>query len=559
MINQVYVRYSYDLSSDIDEILQGKWLTIKLADKNVVSSGTINRNDGTGVSLFTGEKPGTIDGATTESRQWQWKFLASPVESTSDYYGTLDPYAIRIFNRNANYTTDMSLNPNPMGVGIKVNGCDRFALLSHPSGGYALAVAKEYPQYDYYFLNGADMTTSVAATTCTENRQQLTALNASAYTTAKAALTADGEYYYKYGNGDGTNETPETYTYKKVVVISGVKTEYDSDVSEWSASDTYYFTVKTNALSPGAQLVVNDDVEHNYVYKVITNDASGNKLAASAEQDKDGASEHNFVPYLPFDIQTPLLNIGEDYKYYGAAIESSETYTVNDETQLITLYGLYNDEVYVRYEAYDMDKTLYEVPNMKTLVEGKVARHDDSKDAALNINDRLPYNIIWENDNMMRSNDNTETDVTGDFIKGKAGQNLQADIANGYVWKFQGNDPYALKIYNNKQAKFIHAASAENDAACTLTDTPTEFMLLKHDGYDYGVLAVTGHKESALTMTDDNGSTLGVAKITTSAPKYFIIFGLSTHKLIYHLVLANIGKTVEIPYSDNISYINQKR
>lgn len=547
MINQVYVRYSYDASSDIDEILQGKWLTIKLADKNVVSSGTINRNDGTGVSLFTGEKPGTIDGATTARRQWQWKFLASPVESTSDYYGTLDPYAIRIFNRNANYTPDLSLNPNPMGVGIKVNGTDRFALLSHPDGGYALAVAKEYPQYDYYFLNGASMTTSVAATTCTENRQKLTAANESDYTTAKNALSADGEYYYKYSNGG----EPETFTYKKVVVISGVKTEYESDASEWSASDTYYFTVKTNALSPDAQLVVNDDVEHNYVYKVITNDASGNKLAASAEQDKDGASEHNFVPYLPFDIQTPLLNIGEDYKYYGAAAESSGAYTVNDATKLITLYGLYNDEVYVRYEAYDMDKTLYEVPNMKTLVEGKVARHDDSKDAALNINNGLPYNIIWEDDNMMRSNDDTETDVTGDYIKGKAGQNLQADIANGYVWKFQGNDPYALKIYNNKQAKFIHAASAENDAACTLTDTPTEFMLLKRDGYDYGVLEVTGHKGSALTMTDDNGLTLGVAKITTSAPKYFIIFGLSTHKLIYHLAIANIGETVEIPYSEN--------
>ena len=568
MINQVYVRYSYDASSDIDEILQGKWLTIKLADKNVQASGTIVTTDdpstpavdekGTGVSLFTGSKPETINWES-DARKWQWKFLASPVNPESVYYGTLDPYAIQIFNREKNNDPTLLAENSPMGVGIKVNGCDRFALLSHPSGGYALAVAKEYPQYDYYFLNGAGMTTSVAATTCTENRQKLTATNASAYTTAKAALTADGEYYYRYGNGDGTNETPETYTYKKVVVISGVKTEYDSDVSEWSASDTYYFTVKTNALSPGAQLVVNDDVEHNYVYKVITNDASGNKLAVSSIQNKEGASEHNFVPYLPFDIQTPLLNVGEDYKYYGAAAESSGAYTVNDATKLITLYGLYNDEVYVRYEAYDMDKALYEVPNMKTLVEGKVARHDDSKDAALNINDGLPYNIIWEDDNMMRSNDDSNTNADGTYIKGKAGQALQADTENnGYVWKFQGNDPYALKIYNSKQAKYIQAASAADDAACTLTDTPTEFMLLKHANYDYGVLEMTGHKGSALTMTDDNGSTLGVAKITTSAPKYFIIFGLSTHKLIYHLVLANIGETVEIPYSDNNDPLDQR-
>lgn len=59
-----------------------------------------------------------------------------------------------------------------MAVGIKVpnenNGADRFALLSHTSGGYALVVAGTN-SYTYTFLNGADMTTSVAATTATES------------------------------------------------------------------------------------------------------------------------------------------------------------------------------------------------------------------------------------------------------------------------------------------------------------------------------------------------------------------------------------------------------
>ena len=546
MTNQVYVRYSYDPSSDFEELLQGKWVTITLGNKDVQATGAIgafqktatdnadyatqkaalttdgeyyfkigtstytykkvtvtssspnegedcteeawaNALDGTGVLLYTGSKPGTIDGATTERRKWQWKFLASPVDPSSDYYGTLDPYAVRIYNRDKNYTTDMSLNPNPMGVGIKVNGTERFALLSS-SGGYALAVTGlgtvENYDYTYQFLNGADMT----------------APDAGSPVAAITALEAD-------------------------------------------------FTIKTGTISAGAILDVNDDVTYNYTYNVITNDASGNKLAVNATQDKDGASEHSFVPYLPADIQTPLLDMS-DYLYYGGANIVSDTYTVIPETHLITLYGLYDDVVYVRYAAYDMDNTTYEVPNKKDLVGGKVARHDESKDAALNINNGLPYNIIWENDNMMRSNDNTETDVTGDYIKGKAGQDLKADGANGYVWKFQGNDPYALKIYNNKQGKYIHAASAANDAACTLTDEPTEFMLLKRDGYDYGVLEMTSHKGSKLTMTNDDGTTLGVAKITTGNPKYFIIFGLSTHKLIYHLVLANIGETVEIPYSD---------
>ena len=108
-----------------------------------------------------------------------------------------------------------------------------------------------------------------------------------------------------------------------------------------------------------------------------------------------------------------------------------------------------------------------------------------------------------------------------------------------------------MRIYNNKQGKYIHAASADNNAACTLTSEPTLFMLLNRADYEYGVLEMTGHKGSKLTMTDDNGSTLGVAKITTGNPKYFIIFGLSTHKLIYHLAIAKIGYTVEIPYSSS--------
>lgn len=495
MTNQVYVRYSYNPGSDVDGLLQGKWLTIKLANVDVQSYGKIENHDpidGTGVSLYTGTKPEIIDGATDDSRKWQWKFLASPVESSSDYYGTLDPYAVRIFNRYANYAIDVSLDPNPMGTGIKVNGTDRFALLS-TSVGYAFAVAGENDTYTYSFLNGTGMTAPDAVSPV-------------------AATTA-----------------PEPG-----------------------------FTIKTGTISDGSIVVVNDDVTYRYDYKVITNDDTGNKLAVSATQDKAGASEHGYVPYLPFDIQSKLLDIDKDYEYYGSATESGGAYTVNDATKLVTLYGLYNDEVYVRYKAYSMDNTKYEVPNKKDVDgSGNVIKHAESKDAALNIDNGLPYNIIWEKDNMMRSNDDSNTDTDGTYIKGKAGQNLQADGDNGYVWKFQSNDPYALKIYNGKQGKYIHAASAADGAACTLTETPTEFMLLKRENYENGVFEMTGHKGYKLTMTNDNGSTLGIAQITTGDPHYFIIFGLSTHRLIYHLVIAKTcpdhnnpqeGEYVDIPH-----------
>ena len=488
------------MSADLeaDRMLQGQWYTVTLNSKNMQADGTVNVKDneetvaveevpGTGVNIYSGSKPATVD---KNEKKWQWKFFVAPADSTSDYYVKPDPYAVHLFNRYSNYTTNPSVEPSPMAVAIKVpneaTGVDRFAVLSHPSGGYALVVAKDCSDYKYYFLNGKDMTNP----------------------------------------DEGTPYTADT-------------------VQETG------FNYKSGTISNYAQLEVNNDVKHAYTYYVINQDSA---IAVSAEQTAEEAANHGYEPYLPEDAQSPLLNINKDYKYYGFHARPKSKYAVIPQTILSTLSGLYDDDVYVRYEAYDINTTEYEVPNKKDLVDGKVARHSESKDAALHIDGGLPYDIIWENDNMMRSNDDSNSDTNGDYIKGKANQNLQADGTNGYVWKFQGNDPYALKIYNNKQEKYIHAASTDNDAACTLTAEPTKFMLLKKEGYEYGVLAMTGYKDSKLTMADDgNASTLDAAKITTGDPGYFIIFGLSTHKLIYHLAIAKIGETVKIPYSESNS------
>ncbi len=553
MTNDVYVRYSYDASADELGILQGKWFTINLAGKDVKcgDSDAINTATGTGVSLLQGtDKPTpTVDGSEG-NRKWQWKFLVAPIDQSSELHESPDPYAIQLFNRQANYCADMR-EPNPMRIPIKVNTHDRFSLLSHPDDGYALAV-NGLGTYSYDFLNGASMDTDDAATTVNENRQKIEVENETAYTAAKNALTLDGEYYYKYGNGD----KPLTYTYKKVTKDSETQTEVVITEDQWASGDTYHFNIKSTALSAGAQLLMNDDVTHTYTYYVINNDL---KQAVNDEQTFAEASENRFTPTLPYNIQSPLLNM-TNYLYYGSATKddkenddpSDDTYEVVDRTKLFTLYGLYDDQVYVRYNAYSMDDTEYKVPNQKTLVAGKVAKGSESKDAALNINDGLPYNIVWENDNMMRSNDNSNSDSDGDYIKGKAGQILQSDGTNGYVWKFRGDDPYALKIYNGHRGKYIQAASASNGAACTLTGTPTEFMLLKRENYEYGVFEMTGHKGYMLTIPDDgDATTIESAQITTSNPQYFIIFGLSTHRLIYHLAIAKIGETVEIPYSES--------
>ena len=503
---------------------------------------TETTDDGTFESKWSNSKPLTMD---ADGKKWQWKFLQAPTDPSSDYYVEPDPYAIQIFNRFSNYTINPSLQPSPMAIGIKVpnanDGADRFALLSHPSGGYALVVAKEYDRnYNYQFLNGENMTipSTTAATVFLGNPQKTTVADEDAYNTAKAALTMDGEYYYKYGNGD----EPVTYTYKKIIRTSGANTETASDKTEWESIDTNRFTYKDNKLNTGTQLLISNDVTHDFKYHVINNSS---KLAVSANQTTEEAAYHEYFPYLPEAIQTPLLREKKDYKYYGFAnhIVATDTYTVIPQTILYTLAGLYDDDVWVRYEAYDMDSTTFKIPNKKTVVAGKVARDPSSIDVSMNIKGELPYNIIWENDNMMKAVDTSEpADGTYEEIGYDASHDLSGN--EEHIWYFTGNDPYALKI-KHKKGMYVNGTSA-------LAAEGKEFMLLKKSDYDYGILQETGgtNKLSDYGQTTEPGD-----------PTKFIVFGLSIHDLIYRLVIAKTcelskkstatsDQYVDIPYSD---------
>ena len=548
----VKVRYNYDEDADHggDGVLEGKWFTVKLANKDLQSSETRvvvteNETQGTGVDLKEGtSKPATID---EDDLRWQWKFLVAPADPSSDYYIAPDPYAVQIFNRYANYTDNPTVEPSPMAVGIKVpnanDGTDRFALLSHTDGGYALAVAglgtaSDY-DYTYKFLNGESMTTSVGATTATEKNYQLVVATDAAYATAKADLEGkqDGDYYFKINNNK---------TYKKVTVSGGSPDEGANSTKEaWERA--YHFTIKSGSLSSGSQLRVIDDVKHNFIYKVINNSL---KLAVSGTQTDGEAEEHQYAPYVPETLQTPLLNM-EDYKYYGFATPnnndtpenpSDDTYTVIPQTLLYTINGLYDDVVWVRYGAYDVDKTSYMVPNKRNNTgTGTIVVDDDAKFTALNISGKLPYNIIWEDDKMMATDG---TNISSEGSKKLSGE-------TNHVWRFFGDDPYAIQIRHGREGKYDVGSS-------TLSPTADKtFMLLKKDGYEFGVLQETSGTKKLSSYGE---------QLVSDNPKYFIIFGLSTHKLIYRLVIANTcadkanpeaGEYVDIPYSEENNPIDQ--
>ncbi|MBE6324158.1 MAG: hypothetical protein E7074_04160 [Bacteroidales bacterium] len=556
--NTIYVRYSYDESADLDgdKILLGKWFTIKLNNLDVVASGTIVTKDdpetvaeeipGTGVSLLQGtSKPGTID---EDDKTWQWKFLVAPIDPSSELHESPDPYAIQIFNRDANKDTSIDPSTSKMRIPIKVNGTDRFSLLRHPSGGYALAV-NGLETYNYSFLNGSGMTTSVAATTALENNYQRTVANydAGGFETARSNLSGqpDGDYYFKIYDGN------KNASYKKVTVTSGTPGEgVSSTVDEWNGA--YHFTIKSGVLSPGTQLILNNDVTHNYNYSVINNAGSDyvvdnpGYLAVEATQNDAAAAPNGYAPYLPLEAQSELLNADEDYLYYGSATLSDGKYTVATTTKLFTLYGLYDDQVYVRYKKYDPAKGVYEVPNKRNAKESTtVARDPGSQDVALNIKGELPYNIIWYDNNMM-STESEETTAITDGGK----QDLSG--LKKYVWYFEGNDPYALKIRHKLSSNYVNGTGTLVASA----GDAKQFMLLKKTGYDYGILAETGNQNTKLS---------GYGQTTTTGdPTEFIIFGLSVHDLIYRLIIAKTcpNKTadplptdeyVDIPYMESES------
>ncbi|MBO6254968.1 MAG: hypothetical protein J6O49_15205, partial [Bacteroidaceae bacterium] len=356
-----------------------------------------------------------------------------------------DPYAIYIYNRSQTAGTEAI--------------SDRFALLSHSAGDYALAKAGR-GDYNYQFLNGSRMTESVAADVGTE-----------------------------------AGFTPTLGTFE------GIQ----------------------------SQVKLTDEVAHTFIYKVYTN---GGVNAIDANQLQEDVLSNDWKPVLPEAARTPLLNM-DQYLYYEQSLGGTVAENDTLGTSLSTLYGLYGDIVYTHYTPYNPDISTYLVPNVRNATsETIVARGVGSNDATIGLNGTRPYNIIWYNDNMMKAN--------GHNIEYTADQPLSSTVA--YEWVFEGDDPYAIKIRNKSQehGDYVHEATS---MTTNLHDTePTTFMLLNRESYEYGVFAKTGN---ATTMLSEHGNAL-----TTSDPTKFVIFALSTNKVIYHLMIKNIGEDVIIPYRD---------
>lgn len=301
-----------------------------------------------------------------------------------------------------------------------------------------------------------------------------------------------------------------------------------------TAAETDFKSTSAAFSGTGSQVKLIDDVEHTYNYKVYTNGTNGDNavkygvFAISADQIQAEASQNEFEPILPNAIMTPLLN-ADQFLYYAKEADMG-----NSAKELKYLYGMYEDDVYVRYNEYDPISSGYKVPNEKAIVGSHAARGSKSNDTSLGLSGNLLYNIVWYNDNTMKRDGTSITSQSG------LGTTLKPEA--DYEWKLDGNDPYAIKIMD-MSGNYVYNSSDNN---CTLSNAnATTFMLLSKNEYDYGILQVTGDANSRKWTGYGNALTADAA----TAPTKYVIFALATYKVIYHLVLANIGsQTEEIPY-----------
>ena len=306
-----------------------------------------------------------------------------------------------------------------------------------------------------------------------------------------------------------------------------------TEVAATTATESGFTSTSCSYDGTKAQILLSHDVLHEFIYKIYTN---GGVFAISATQDNETVEENYHVPIVPDSIVSPLLN-ADQFRYYN---KDNFTFTDGNITAADTtgkalthVFGLYDDEICVRYTAYDPLATSYKVPNVRNSTGSTVAKGDGSNDASIGINNEYLYNIIWHSDNMMTGNsDNTITSNANQELGGSP---------SGQVWYFVGNDPYAIKLrtHISDNDKYVHKSDATNCNLTTTADEATTFMLLpREDNYEYGMLQITG----ANNRLTGYGSTL-----TTDDPTKFIIFALSTHMVTYHLVIANINSTAPVP------------
>lgn len=224
-------------------------------------------------------------------------------------------------------------------------------------------------------------------------------------------------------------------------------------------------------------------------YHVITNDG---KEALTGYSQMAGTTVE-----LPQMYQSPLLN-SSDFSYYTAATKTDGIYTVTESTKMAASTAIADvaaknaGDIYVRY-TYNRDTSPFKIAtNIDDAAEDGTQLLWDNEEGldlsgdTINPNQGGTWYTIANFQSRWRDNEDhgnlfgIHTDYSdGNPIFEKA---IVKNLANGrapsnkrYLWKLMGNDPYAIKIYNADQGKYLSVKKA---------DPNVRWLWLKPNGED---------------------------------------------------------------------------
>lgn len=209
-------------------------------------------------------------------------------------------------------------------------------------------------------------------------------------------------------------------------------------------------------------------------YHVITNDG---KEALTGYSQMAGTTVE-----MPQMYQSPLLN-SSDFSYYTAATETDGIYTVTESTKMAASTAIADaaaknaGNIYVRYTYSRANSPFKIATNIDDAAEdGTQLLWDNEEGLDLSGDTSKPnqggtwYTIAnfqsrWRDNEDHGNLFGIPTDYSdGNPIFEKA---IVKNLANGrapsnkrYLWKLMGNDPYAIKIYNAEQGKYLSVKKA---------------------------------------------------------------------------------------------------
>ncbi len=259
----------------------------------------------------------------------------------------------------------------------------------------------------------------------------------------------------------------------------------------------------------------------------------------------------NTTVEMPEVYQSPLLN-SSDFTYYTKANVDGSNYTIDKDasttasTTIASLAAQKIGDIYVRYN-YNRDTSPFKIAtNINDAAEdGTRLSWIDEK--GLDLSGKTWYTIANMQRNFATEHGRVfgaETDNTTRFRTIPINNELPNSLPNGrapsqkeYLWKLEGNDPYAIKICNAQHNKCLSVNNSTYSVSLldTITDGNSQtFMLLEAHAIDnqasrltnyelsrWTVLMTTGTNYFTPCTTDGTGETSNLsARDTWVAPNY---------------------------------------